>query len=57
MSYPVKRKKQYQIALPLALKEEVPRELHIPMTYLGAERTFQTIRKRFYWPKTEEEVR
>ena len=33
------------------------RELYIPITYLGAERTFQLIRKRFYWPKTEEVVR
>ena len=33
------------------------KELHMNMVHLGADRTLQLIRKRFYWPGMEEEVR
>ena len=52
-----KNKEQNQVVLPHALKETVYRELHINMVHLVADKTLQLIRKSFYWPKMEEEVR
>ena len=43
-----KNREQHQVVLPHALKETVYRELHINMAHLGADRTLQLIRKRFY---------
>ena len=37
-------------------KEAVYKELHINMGHLGADRTLQLIRERFYWTRMEEEV-
>lgn len=52
-----KNKEQHQVVSRHALKEAVFRELHINMTRLGADRTLQCIRERFYLPKMEEKVR
>ena len=52
-----KSKEQHKVVLTHALKEAVSRELHINMAHVGADRTLQIIRERFYWPKMEEEVR
>ena len=57
MSYTVKIEEQHQVVLPHALNKAVYRELHINMDHLGADRTLQFIRERFYWPKLKEEVR
>ena len=52
-----KNKEQHQFVSRHALKEAVYRELHINMTRLGADRTLQCIRERFYMPKMKEKVR
>ena len=52
-----KSKDYHQIILPCRYKEAVYKELHMNMIHLGADRTLQLIRERFYWPGMEEEVR
>ena len=51
-----KRNDYHQIILPSRYKEAVYKELHMNMGPLGADRTLQLVRKRFYWPRMEEEV-
>ena len=40
-----------QLVLPTVYKEMVYKELHDKMGHLGAERVFELVRDRFYWPK------
>ncbi|KAJ7994978.1 hypothetical protein DPEC_G00255140 [Dallia pectoralis] len=46
----------YQLVLPEALRSLVLKSLHDDMGHMGAERTLDLIRKRFYWPKMSAEV-
>ena len=38
------------------IKRQCAKELHMNIGHLGADRTLQLIRERFYWPKMEEEI-
>ncbi len=46
----------YQLVLPEVLRPLVLKSLHDDMGHMGAERTLDLVRKRFYWPKMSGEV-
>lgn len=47
----------YQVVCPSSRCREVWRQCHEAAAHAGAERTMTWIRRRFYWPDMEEEVR
>lgn len=47
---------QYQLVLPQELRPLVLKSLHDDMGHLGVERTWDLVRKRFYWPKMATDI-
>lgn len=47
---------QYQLALPITLRDMVIRSLHDDMGHPGIERTLDLVRSRFFWPKMSQTV-
>ena len=46
-----------QLILPEKLRAAIETALHDKAGYLGSERTLQTIRERFYWPRMFQEIK
>ena len=47
----------FQVVCPNSRREEVWRELHVAAAHAGPDRTLAQLRRRFYWPGMEGEVR